>query len=44
MREEQPWTFLYYYSNVYAARERLQGVDMDIRGAFVNLAKWHVQK
>jgi len=44
LRDEQPWTFLYYYSTVYAARERLQGVDMDIRGAFVNLPKWHVQK
>jgi peptide/nickel transport system substrate-binding protein len=44
MRDEQPWTFLYYYSTVYAARERLQGVDMDIRGAFVNLPKWYVRK
>ena len=44
LRDEQPWTFLYYYSTVYAARDRLQGVDMDIRGAFINLPKWHVQK
>jgi peptide/nickel transport system substrate-binding protein len=42
IRDEQPWTFLYSYSTLHAARERLKGVEMDIRGAFVNLPKWYV--
>ncbi|MGQ0814391.1 MAG: ABC transporter substrate-binding protein [Gemmatimonadota bacterium] len=42
MRDEQPWSFLYSYSTLHAARERLQGVAMDIRGTFVNLPQWWV--
>lgn len=44
MRDEQPWSFLYSYSTLYAARERLKGADMDIRGAFVNLPKWWISQ
>lgn len=40
LRDEQPWTFLYYYDDLYLARARLQGADMDSRGAFVNLPRW----
>ncbi|HEY8470205.1 MAG TPA: ABC transporter substrate-binding protein [Longimicrobiales bacterium] len=40
LRDEQPWTFLYYYPDLYAIRERVQGVEMDIRGAFTNLPRW----
>jgi peptide/nickel transport system substrate-binding protein len=40
MRDEQPWTFLFNYPDLYVAREELQGTDMDIRGALVNLPKW----
>ena len=43
MREEQPWTFLYYYPDLMAARERLRGLDMDIRGLFTNVAEWWVR-
>lgn len=42
IRDEQPWTYLYHYSDLYVARERVKGLDMDIRGAFVNLPKWWV--
>jgi peptide/nickel transport system substrate-binding protein len=42
MREEQPWTVLYYTPQLFAARERVKGMDMDIRGAFVNIARWWV--
>ncbi|MGQ0560689.1 MAG: ABC transporter substrate-binding protein [Gemmatimonadota bacterium] len=42
IRDEQPWTFLYSYSTLYAARERLKGLDMDMRGPFVNLTEWWV--
>ena len=43
LREEQPWTFLYYYPDLMAARERLQGLDMDVRGLFTNVAEWWVR-
>ena len=42
LRDEQPWTFLYYYPSLVVRRERLQGADMDIRGWFVNVQKWWV--
>ncbi|CAN5812938.1 peptide-binding protein [soil metagenome] len=42
LRDEQPWTFLYYYSDLVVARNRLQGVVMDIRGALVNVHEWYV--
>jgi peptide/nickel transport system substrate-binding protein len=42
LRDEQPWSFLYYWPDVYVVRERLRGVEMDIRGAFVSLPRWWV--
>lgn len=44
MRDEQPWTFLFYYPDLFAMRDRLHGVDMDIRGALVNLPRWWVAR
>lgn len=41
--EEQPWTLIYYQTDVYLARERVRGLDMDIRGALVNVADWWVE-
>lgn len=43
MREEQPWTFLYYYPDLALVSERVQDVHMDIRGALVNVSQWWVQ-
>lgn len=40
LRDEQPWTFLYYQPQVLLVRDRLQGATMDIRGALVNLSRW----
>ncbi len=40
LRDEQPWSFLYFYPDVYLASSRLRGADMDIRGALVNLSEW----
>ena len=40
LRDEQPWTFLYYYPNLVVMRDRLRGAEMDVRGAFVNVQKW----
>jgi peptide/nickel transport system substrate-binding protein len=44
MRDEQPWTFLFYYPDLFAMRERLHGADMDIRGVLINLPEWWVSK
>jgi peptide/nickel transport system substrate-binding protein len=44
LRDEQPWTQLYYYSDLYLASARLQGADMDIRSAFVNLPRWWIDR
>lgn len=42
LRDEQPWSYIYHYSDLYVARDRLKGVQMDIRGALVNLPDWWV--
>jgi peptide/nickel transport system substrate-binding protein len=42
LRDEQPWTFLYYYPDLVIMRDRLQGVEMDIRGALTNVTRWWV--
>lgn len=40
LRDEQPWTFLYYFPDLVVMRDRLQDVEMDIRGALVNVTRW----
>ena len=40
LRDEQPWSFLYYYPDLVAAREELRGVEMDIRGIFLTVGDW----
>jgi peptide/nickel transport system substrate-binding protein len=42
LRDEQPWTLLYYLNDAFVAGDRLRGVRMDIRGALVNLTEWWV--
>jgi peptide/nickel transport system substrate-binding protein len=42
LRDEQPWGFLYYYSDLVLLRDRLQDVHMDVRGALVNVRDWWV--
>ena len=44
IRDDQPWTFLYYYSDLNTASEQLQGVRMDVRGTFVNAGKWWLRQ
>jgi ABC-type transport system substrate-binding protein len=31
LRDDQPWTVLFYNQDAYLARDRLRGTDMDIR-------------
>jgi peptide/nickel transport system substrate-binding protein len=40
LQEEQPWTILYYQVDAFLARERVRNMEVDIRGALVNLPDW----
>jgi peptide/nickel transport system substrate-binding protein len=42
LRDEQPWTVLWYAPELYVVKESVQGVTMDIRGAFVSLPRWWI--
>lgn len=44
MREEQPWSFLYAFPDIFAARASLQGVRADVRGALVSLPEWWLER
>jgi peptide/nickel transport system substrate-binding protein len=44
LRDEQPWGFLYYYPELLVARERVRGLDMDVRGVFINVQNWWVPR
>jgi peptide/nickel transport system substrate-binding protein len=43
LRDEQPWTLLYYQTDAFLARDRVRELDMDIRGALVNLPSWWIE-
>lgn len=40
MRDEQPWTFMFYYSELFAARDALHTPELDVRGAFAEIGEW----
>lgn len=40
MRDEQPWTIMYYYPDLFVINERVQNAHMDIRGVFTSLTEW----
>jgi peptide/nickel transport system substrate-binding protein len=42
LREEQPWSFLYDYPDLVLLRDRVRGVEMDVRGALLNVHRWWV--
>ncbi|MCI0437492.1 MAG: ABC transporter substrate-binding protein [Gemmatimonadetes bacterium] len=44
LRDDQPWTFLYFFPDLILTSSRLQGVDMDLRGAFATLAMWWLEE
>jgi peptide/nickel transport system substrate-binding protein len=44
LRDEQPWMLLYYQTDAFLARERVQNLDADIRGVLVNVQKWWVEE
>ena len=42
LRDEQPWSFLYYYPDLVLLSDRLQGVEMDDRGSLRTITSWWV--
>lgn len=44
IRDEQPWTFLFHYSELMAAREELRGPSGDVRGILVDLKRWWIDR
>ena len=40
--DEQPWTLIYYQTDAFLARDRVRGMEMDIRGALVSLPRWWI--
>ncbi|HEU5210814.1 MAG TPA: ABC transporter substrate-binding protein, partial [Longimicrobiales bacterium] len=40
IRDEQPWTIIYYYPDLFVINERVRNVHMDIRGVFTSLKDW----
>lgn len=43
MRDEQPWTIIYYYPDLFIVNERVRNVNMDIRGVFTTLTGWWLE-
>lgn len=43
LRDEQPWTLLYYQTDAFLIRDRVRGAEMDIRGALRTLPRWWVE-
>lgn len=42
LRDEQPWTFLWWSPDMIVARDRVKGAEMDVRGALLNVQQWWV--
>jgi peptide/nickel transport system substrate-binding protein len=42
MREDNPVTMTWWSPDLIVVRERLQGVNMDVRGALLSLPRWYV--
>ena len=42
MREDNPVTMTWWSPDLIVVRERLQGVQMDVRGALLSLPRWYV--
>jgi peptide/nickel transport system substrate-binding protein len=44
LRDDQPWTFLYYFPDLILARDGVRGLDMDLRGVFAGAALWRAAR
>lgn len=43
LRDEQPWTMLWFSPNITVARENVQNFAPDIRGLLVNITEWKLK-
>lgn len=44
MRDDQPMTITWWTPDLIVVRDRLQGVQMDVRGALLTLPRWYVTR
>ncbi|HET9441651.1 MAG TPA: ABC transporter substrate-binding protein, partial [Longimicrobiales bacterium] len=44
IRDEQPWTFLFSYADLFATSEQLKGPKGDVRGVFSGMARWWLDR
>ncbi|HEX6558250.1 MAG TPA: ABC transporter substrate-binding protein [Longimicrobiales bacterium] len=44
LRDEQPWTFLWWAPNIIVMRDRVQNATMDVRGALRTLPQWWLSR
>lgn len=44
IRDDQPMTFLWWSPDLIVVSKRLQGVQMDVRGALLTLPRWYVTR
>ena len=42
MRVEQPWTFMFYYMDLFAARDGLHTPELDARGLLADVTEWWI--
>ena len=42
MRDDQPMTMTWWSPDLVVVRERLKGVEMDVRGALLTLPRWYI--
>ncbi|MEJ2187325.1 MAG: ABC transporter substrate-binding protein [Gemmatimonadota bacterium] len=43
LARDQPWSFLYFFSDLMLARDRLHGVRADLRGVLFSAPQWWVE-
>lgn len=43
LRDEQPWTFMFYYADLFAARDWLHTPELDARGALADIGEWWIE-
>lgn len=42
LREDQPWSFLYYFPDLILARNSVHGMEMDLRGTLATAPVWWI--
>lgn len=40
LRNDEPWSFLFYYPDIVGVSDRLKGVEMDLRGNLATIRDW----